>query len=432
MSPLKGFKTARDFISAWRAPLTRYERHISAAAMLGGFAIDNFTFGRVDRPAANIIFTAYLGLAALTIAVLHRMQARADRKLAQALTSEKERRKRLRSPALEPRQSSVHAAATTVDAAASFDPVALHDSTPAIARAEKGFRFGRWLHGALPAATQFALGGLMSGFLVFYSRSAVFAASWPFLLLLAAIFIGNEAFRGYRDRLVFTGLLFFFLLYSYAIFVVPVLFGRMGSLTFAVSGLLAIVVFVVFLRLLQALGRERYRQTRGRLVGGALAVLALMNLFYFTDILPPLPLALANAGVYHAVKRTGAVYTATTEPEAMGAMFNLSRPVLHLAPGEPVSVYSAVFAPIKLTTRITHRWLWYDPARKKWLVQSVVSYAISGGRDGGFRGYTIKTKPKPGSWRVDIDTADGRLVGRVSFDIDAVTTPVPTVPKTIP
>jgi hypothetical protein len=392
MPSLNRLKHARDFISAWHGPLTRYERHLSAAAMAAGFVIDNYTFGRIDRPAANIIFTAYLALAAAAIALLHFLQSRADRKLDVAAADEQ-------------------------DSAPGSEP--------------PGSRFGRRLHATLPAATQFALGGLLSGFLVFYSRSAVFAASWPFLVLMAAIFIGNEAFRRYRDRLVFTGLLFFFLLYSYAIFVVPVLLGRIGSFTFAVSGLLAIIVFVLYLRLLRGLGRERYDQTRFRLVGGALAVLAVINLFYFTDILPPLPLALSNVGVYHAVKRTGNVYTAASEPTPASWLPSFAKPVLHMAPGEPISVYSAVFAPIKLSTRISHRWQWYDPVRKRWVVQSVVTYPISGGREGGYRGYTIKTKPKSGSWRVDIDTIDGRLIGRVTFDVEAVPTPVATTQTTI-
>jgi hypothetical protein len=390
VSQLKRLQRAKDFIAAWRGPLTRYERHISAAAMAGGFALDNYTFGRIDRPAANIIFCAYLVLAALTIAALHFLQARADRAQSAAGQSEDTRvNHTLRS------------------------------------------RFGSQLHTWLPAATQFALGGLLSGFLVFYSRSAVVAASWPFLLVLGALLVGNEIFRRYRERLLFTALLFFFLLYSYVIFAVPVLLGHIGSLIFALSGLLAIVLFVFFLRLLRLLGPERFAQARVRLFAGAFAILAIMNLFYFTDILPPLPLALSGVGVYHSVKRSGQVYMATTEPQAVTTLFDFSNPVMHLAPGESVSVYTAVFAPINLRTHVAHRWHWYDPKRKHWMLESVVTFSIFGGREGGYRGYSIKKRPKPGAWRVDIDTNDGRLIGRVRFDIDAVPKPVATTQKQI-
>ena len=63
----------------------------------------------------------------------------------------------------------------------------------------------------------------MSGFCVFYIRSASLTSSWPFLLAMAAVFIGNEYMRRYHARLVFSALLLFFALYSYAIMLVPVI-----------------------------------------------------------------------------------------------------------------------------------------------------------------------------------------------------------------
>jgi hypothetical protein len=135
--------------------------------------------------------------------------------------------------------------------------------------------------------------------------------------------------------------------------------------------------------------------------------------------------------VFHSVRREGAVYSAIAEPQPLTTTLNLSRATMHVAPDQSLAVYSAVFAPIKLRTKIAHRWQLYDPKQKRWTLQSVVSFAISGGREGGYRGYTIKTHPKPGSWRVDIDTEDGRLIGRVAFEVVAVSAPVQTVPKTI-
>src|SRR6201999_4400309 len=131
-----------------------HERHLSAVAMAGGFVFDSYTFGRVDRPMTQLVFVLYLIVAGSTLAMLHFWEAREDKTHPRA-------------------------------------------------------------HTALVAVMQFALGALLSGFCVFYIRSAPLSASWPFLLFMAAVFIGTEYFRAYATRLVFAALLYFFALYSY-------------------------------------------------------------------------------------------------------------------------------------------------------------------------------------------------------------------------
>lgn len=427
----------QDAVAPGLAIYKRYQAHFSAAAMVAGFAIDNFTFGRVDRPAANIIFAAYLTLAAGTIAIGHFLETRSDRAkatLAKAQTRAS-RRRRPFAPVFPPTQFAAAPAPTVVKASgdAAVNTTISNDAgASVVADAPEPTETvpGRFQM-LLPAATQFALGGLWSGFLVFYSRSAVMAASWPFLLLLAGFLIGNETFRKYHSRLVFSSLLLLFAIYSYSIFVVPVFTHSIGKLTFIASGVIAAAVFLLFLRLLKAIGAERFRQSRPQLLLGAVAIFCAMNAFYFFDILPPLPLALANVGVYHSVKHEGAIYGAVGEPQTWENSVGLEPAVEHLAPGQPLYLYSAVFAPIKLTTRIAHRWQWYDPARSHWVTQSLVSFPINGGRDGGYRAYSIKSNPRPGDWRVDIRTEDGRLIGRLKFDVAQATGPVATIAKTL-
>jgi hypothetical protein len=297
----------------------------------------------------------------------------------------------------------------------------------AVLEPERPSRLRAWL----PAITQFALGGLWSGFLVFYWRSAAIAASWPCLLRLGAFLVGNEVFRRYHSRLVFASLLFFFALYSYAVFVVPVFTKSIGVAMFIASGVLAVALFFLFLGLLKSLGRQRYRQSRWKLIGGALAIATAMNVFYFTGILPPLPLALADAGVYQAIRHTGAIYVAQVESEPWTARLGLTQPVLHVAPGQKLVLYSAVFAPIKMTTRITHRWQLWDARTKHWNTQSEVGFAISGGREHGYRGYSVKSNLRPGNWRVNIVAEDRRLIGRVAFSVATVTNPVETTTRTL-
>ncbi len=67
-----------------------------------------------------------------------------------------------------------------------------------------------------------------AGFSSSTHASAVLLASWPFLLVLVAIFIGNEVFKQYYERLVFTATLLFFGMFSYAIVTVPIYIHQIG------------------------------------------------------------------------------------------------------------------------------------------------------------------------------------------------------------
>ncbi|HUQ30113.1 MAG TPA: DUF2914 domain-containing protein [Candidatus Paceibacterota bacterium] len=353
---------------AW---INRYERHLSALAMVAGFIVDNIVFERVDLPTTQLVFLGYATTCFFSISILHFIESRAQ---------EGQSRSRFRA--------------------------------------------------LLPIATQFALGGFWSGFLIFYGRSAVVAASWPFLLLLVLVFLGNELFHKYHDRLVLSSVLFFFALYSYAIFTLPVYTHTLGMWTFLASGALAVVVFGFFTRFLRFIGRERFLMDVWRIRFGAFVVLVLINVFYFTHILPPLPLALQSGGIYHSVLRTGSTYAASEEKQSWQVSFGKPASI-HSVAGESLYAYSAVFAPTKLSTTIVHRWQRYNPTQKSWVTQSTVSFPINGGRDGGYRGYSIKTNPAPGEWRVEVETGDGHLIGRIRFNLEQITAPVEQVQKTL-
>jgi hypothetical protein len=345
-------------IFAW---IHKYERHLSAGAMVLGFIVDNLFFQRIDEALTHMVFISYLVIAAVTIAWLHRLE-----------------------------EYSVEGAARP-----------------------------KW-RSVLPIATQFALGGHWSGFLIFYSRSATLAASWPFLLLLGALFLGNEIFKKYHDRLVFNAVLYFFALYSYAIFTVPLLTHSIGTSTFLWSGVVAVVVFACFMVVLRVLGRFRVLKSIWQIRFWVGCVVVVMNAAYFTNILPPLPLALAEGGIYHRITKTVTGYLAEGEPQPLSASFGIP-PTLHVLPQSPIYAFSAVFAPIALSTEITHEWQWYDSLRGTWVTRLTLSFPIAGGREGGYRGYTILRNPGSGDWRVNIKTKDGRAIGQLRFKVEVGT-----------
>ena len=349
-------------VFAW---IQKYERHLSALAMVAGFVFDNLFFERIDLWQTQAVFAVYTAICFITIPLLHWIEARVARGI------------------LPPRWRSV-----------------------------------------LPITTQFALGGFWSGFVIFYSRSAVFGVSWPFLLFLFLLFLGNEYFSRYHSRLVFTSALFFFALYSYAIFAVPIYTGTIGTLTFIGSGVVAICVFALFIILLRFVGRKRFIADIGRIRVWAFLTFVVINVSYFTNILPPLPLSAEHAGVYHSVWRVPGAYLAKNEINQPWQVRYLGfTPTLHVIPGEWLYAYGAVFAPTALATTVVHRWQWYDPIRKAWTTKSVISYPIIGGRDGGYRGHSAFPVRDVGKWRVNIETDDGRIIARLPFTVELVATP---------
>jgi hypothetical protein len=347
----------------------RHERQLSALSLAGGFAFDSATFGRIDHALVQAVFIVYLLVAGISIAVLHGLESRPDGRK----PSDKTR--------------------TT-----------------------------------LVVITQFALGCLLSGFCVFYIRSASITSSWPFLLAMAAIFIGNEYMRRYHARLVFSALLLFFAIYSYAILLVPLVIHHIGRIPFLISGAVAVVIFFCYMQALARLGHERYRGARMQIFAGMAAITVLLNAAYFLRVLPPLPLVLTDAGVYHEVRHIGPDYRAAEEdePPEWQALFG-THAIMHVQKGARLYLYNAVFAPNGLNTRIVHVWQWLDP-RKGWQTQQRIPVDIQGGREDGYRFYTVKTV-RPGQWQVNIMTGDGRSVGRVRFAVEEQAVPPATSAK---
>ena len=101
---------------------------------------------------------------------------------------------------------------------------------------------------------------------------------------------------------------------------------------------------------------------------------------------------------------------------------------MHIQPGAKLYLYNAIFAPRGLKTRIVHEWQLLDPKRG-WVTQQRIAVPIVGGREEGFRYYTIKTDPRPGEWLVRINTLDGRSIGRVRFAVKEQAVPPATTTK---
>lgn len=268
---------------------------------------------------------------------------------------------------------------------------------------------------AAPYAMQFAIGGLFSGFIVFYFRSAALTISWPFLLMLAAFFIGNEFFRRHYALLAFRMAIFFIAVFSYLIFSLPVVLHRIGADIFILSGAIGLLIVMGLMYFIKKKNSEHAAGHYPLLIATIGAIYLIFNIFYFTNIIPPIPLALKEAGIYHRVERLPGGYLILGEKRPWYSIF--SRNKIYLMPGESAYAYSSVFAPTRLETNIFHRWSFYNEQGGKWIETNRIGFPIVGGRDKGYRGYSIKENIFPGRWRVDVITERGQVIGRMNFRV---------------
>jgi hypothetical protein len=274
-----------------------------------------------------------------------------------------------------------------------------------------------------PVVMQYALGGLMSGMLIFYGRSSSFVDSWPFLLIIAGIIYLNETVHDRSSRLVLTLSMFFIGLFSYVILVIPTFTGYMGAWVFVGSGLLALLIMYGFLRAL-AIVIPNFIALQMRAVVFVIGtIFAVLNFLYFLNIIPPIPLSIKDIGVYHSVVRfENGDYQLKYEKGAWWEFWKRSDDVFHPGPGDNVFCFTRVFTPTRLNTEIYHRFEYYDQ-EKGWVTHARVHYPIFGGRNDGYRGYSQIGNFHDGVWRCTVETARGQVLAREKFEIDS-TVPV--------
>jgi hypothetical protein len=282
------------------------------------------------------------------------------------------------------------------------------------------------MHFWLLFVLQFCFGGLFSTFLVFYSRSASFGASWPFLLVLVLIMIGNEVFKKHYSRFVFQLSVYFFALFSFSVFAIPLLIHKLGAWVFILSEAVSVVLiclFILFINFFSPTARKA-----GRLIFVSLgSIFILLNFLYFTDLIPPLPLSLKESGVYHELnKNAEGNYVVKKEVAPLKDIVTGYR-TFHLVRGQAAYVYSAVFSPSKLDAKVVHHWQHYDDTEDKWIEYGKIRLNVVGGRDGGYRTYSAVYNLKPGKWRVNVETEGGQIIGRIKFRVVASSTVPPLV-----
>ncbi|MDH4186237.1 MAG: DUF2914 domain-containing protein [Nitrospira sp.] len=266
-----------------------------------------------------------------------------------------------------------------------------------------------------PMASQFLLGGLFSAYAIFYSRSATFTSTAIFFILLVVLLVGNEFLHDRLSSLRLLVSLYALVCFAFFTFFLPVITGHMNTVVFlAGAGLSAAVTF----RVVELIYRNNPDRSKREAIGVTVPAFALIGLlvgFYFLNWIPPVPLSMKFGGMYHEVKKNGDRFELTFEKQWYQVW---KRSDNTFPANEPIYCFTAVFAPVSLDTTVYHHWYFRPNSKRPFAHADKIPIKISGGREGGYRAYTFKQRLDPGDWRVDVETEDGRIVGRVSVRVE--------------
>ena len=348
---------------------------IPAVFFFGGVAFDTVTLTRIDRLSDNLVLLADLSL----LGVLIVLMGRADR-----------------------------GSNTT-------ETVPLPGLAGLVSRARPYY----------PMAVQFLLGSLFSAYAVFYFHSASFAGTAVFFALLVGLLVGNEFLHDRVSNLKLMLALYALAACSFLTFFLPVITGRMTTAIFLIGAVLSAALAVAIVGLVYRGGPIYSRREPILTMLPALVVVGALVAFYFLNWIPPVPLSMSFGGVYHRVARSGDAYELTFERAPWYRFWKRSDDPFRGQEG--AHCFTAIFAPVDLRAEIYHRWQYRQPEGPhagRFGTTDRIPLTIVGGRADGYRAFTVKQQVVPGDWRVDVETADGRLIGRVSFRVEASTEPL--------
>ncbi|MEW5851235.1 MAG: DUF2914 domain-containing protein [Myxococcota bacterium] len=286
-----------------------------------------------------------------------------------------------------------------------------------------------WLQKVLPfseSAIHFFFGSLLSSFALFYFKSASGLTSVLFLVLMFGLLVANELprFRALGPVVRFG--LFAFIITSYLAYAGPILVGFLSAWLFLLAVALSLgVSWLLFKVMARWLGDVKRAALRVFVPGAAVQVL--LVLLYTFRMVPPVPLSVQYLGIYHDVTREGSAFKLTHYRPGW-RFWHHGDQLFQAREGDRIYCFARIFAPRNFRDRVNIRWLYLDEKRG-WLTSDVIPLTVTGGRNEGFRGFAYKSNHKPGDWRVQVETEDGREIGYISLEVEPDASTEERVPR---
>jgi hypothetical protein len=264
----------------------------------------------------------------------------------------------------------------------------------------------------------FLFGSLLSVFMLLLFKSTSGVMPYLFVCGLFALLVANELPRFRAAGPVIRVMLLSLCVTIYLSCLLPVLIGRMGFWVFLLAVALGSASVFALMRLIARWHPDEKFLARNVAIPG-FGVQGTLLLLYLLGVVPPLPVNVQFAGVYHDVQRIGPdVYRLSFVDDVVwNRPTTWFGPDFVFRPGDKPYYFFRIFAPKGFDPyKVRVRW-YFDHPVNGWTTtgNGFLTTVSSNGTDGGYRYFATTSNLKPGEWRVVLETEDGHEIHRLSF-----------------
>ncbi|MFP2909368.1 DUF2914 domain-containing protein [Pyxidicoccus sp. 3LFB2] len=269
-------------------------------------------------------------------------------------------------------------------------------------------------------AVHFFFGSLLSVFMLLLFKSTSGFTPYLFVVGLFALLVANELPRFRQVGPVIRVVLLSLCVTMYFACLLPVLIGRMGFWVFLLAVALGSASVFGLMRLIERWRPDVEFLVRNVAVPG-FGVQGVLLLLYVLGVIPPLPVAVQFADIYHKVERVspGVYHLSTVDDSVWFKPWTWFGPDYLMQPGDKPYYFFRLFAPKGFAPyKVRVRW-YYDHPDKGWTTSGngYMATVNSNGTDGGYRWFATTSNLKPGDWRVLLETEDGHEIHRLNFSV---------------
>jgi hypothetical protein len=286
-------------------------------------------------------------------------------------------------------------------------------------------------------AVHFLFGSLLSVFMLLLFKSTSGFTPYLFIVGLFALLVANELPRFRQLGPVIRVVLLSLCVTMYFACLLPVVTHRMGFWVFLLAVSLGCANVYGLMRVIQRWRPDVEFLKRNVAVPGFGVQGALLAL-YLVGGIPPLPLVVQYSAVYHDVKKAGRgeYQVSHVDPSPWKFWHHSHEEVpawkfwrsfefhgdhtFRARSGDKAWYFFRIFSPKNFQDyRLRVRW-YYDHPEKGWTQHGNGTLLTArSSTEAGFRSYAYTSNPKPGDWRVVLETESGHEISRSSFTVVA-------------